>query len=96
MSLNNIINNILLGNVFEYALNHLEYIFEIINNKKYCYTFINRSINRIFSFIINDNNIIKNINNIKEDDYIYPLPRSNSIYRIKDRDDLIDNGPIEI
>jgi len=88
MSLNNIINNILLGNIFEYTLNHLEYIFEIINNKKYCYTFIHKSIHRIFT--------LNNINNIKEDDYIYPLPRSNSIYRIKDRDDLIDNGPIEI
>jgi hypothetical protein len=48
-----------------------------------------------------DNIFFNNLYNInckktKEPNYIFKLPKSNYIYRIKDRNDLIDNGPIEI
>jgi len=94
MSFNNIINNILLSNMYDCIINKFEIIFKVMDNKELQCTYIINSINKIFSYIFQYNN---NKYFVKEDDYIYPLlKKSNSIIRIKDMDDLIDDGPIEI
>lgn len=49
--------------------------------------------NFIFEFIF-FNNFKSEI--MEEDSYTYSIPKNNSIYRLKDIDNLIDNGPIEI
>lgn len=74
-------------------LNKFDYIYNIIH-------FITSDMYKELSFSLEDN-IMKWFNHFcidekKEINYLFPLPKSNSIYRTKDFSNLLDEGPIEI